>query len=54
MQEDLKWSLHCIHVYISPLQLVEACRTGDVGAVQQLLLLGVVDVNATYDEEVCT
>ena len=39
-------------VYICPLQLVEACRTGDVRAVQQLLSRG-VGVNDEY-EEVCT
>ena len=35
------------YVYICPLQLVEACRTGDVRAVQQLLSRG-VGVNVEY------
>ena len=38
--------------FICPLQLVEACRTGDVRAVQQLLSRG-VDVDVEYGE-VCT
>ena len=40
------------YVYICPLQLVEACRTGDVRAVQQLLSRG-VGVDVEYDR-VCT
>ena len=40
------------YVYICPLQLVEACRTGDVRAVQQLLSRG-VGVDVEY-RKVCT
>ena len=40
------------YVYICPLQLAEACRTGDVRAVQRLLSRG-VGVNDTPDG-VCT
>ena len=36
------------NVYVCPLQLVEACRTGDVRAVQQLLSRD-VGVNVVYD-----
>ena len=40
------------YVYICPLQLVEACRTGDVRAVRRLRLRG-AGVDDEY-EEVCT
>ena len=40
------------YVYICPLQLFEACRTGDVRAVQQLLSRG-VGVNECYGVCAC-